>query len=208
MELNGERAVFGSREDYILQNPDDERFFRVDLDNDAGCMSVKHSPEFKAPQWVLCYEGNEKLRQDFIQGEPLGLSSELISEGGSYSVYIEAEAEGFRLPCSNVCAFYYEGNKEYPLSIDEDERKRIVCTDPDKIAEVNYDNLCWIMEYEGTRVYILTYSDNEQFNLLKGMMQSDTTERQGRFTVYLADANGNDIEQVSNSISYSVNEQE
>ena len=208
VELNGERAVFGSREDYILQNPDDERFFRVDLDNDAGCMSVKHSPEFKAPQWVLCYEGNEKLRQDFIQGEPLSLSSELISEGGSYSVYIEAEAEGFRLPCSNVCAFYYEGNKEYPLSIDEDERKRIVCTDPDKIAEGNYDNLCWIMEYEGTRVYILTYSDNEQFNLLKGMMQSDTTERQGRFTVYLADANGNDIEQVSNSISYSVNEQE
>ena len=63
------------------------------------------------------------------------------------------------------------------------------------------------MEYEGTRVYILTYSDNEQFNLLKGMMQSDTASKAGEFTIYLADADGNDITQVSNSIVYSVNEQ-
>ena len=50
VELNGERAVFGSREDYILQNPDDERFFRIDLDNDTKCINVEHSPEFKAPR--------------------------------------------------------------------------------------------------------------------------------------------------------------
>ncbi|HRU96188.1 MAG TPA: hypothetical protein P5092_01950 [Ruminococcus sp.] len=208
VELNGERAVFGSREDYILQNPDDERFFRVDLDNDTKCINVEHSPEFTAPQWVIFFEGNETFRQDFIQGEPLVLSNDILPENGYYSVYIEAEDEGFRLPCSNIYGFYNIGKTEAPLSIDEDSRKRIVCLNPDKIAESNYDNLCWIMEYEGTRVYILTYSGNEEFNLLKGMMQSDTASKAGEFTIYLADADGNDITQVSNSIVYSVNEQE
>lgn len=203
-DVKGEHA---SREDFIAKYHD-PRFYEIEVDNDQRIIKFINPAEFSSPQWVVRHNGGEVYRGDLQGNEPLTFVSDIFEDSGEYKVFIEAEEDGYRLQCSNVCSLYFAEKPYYPLSIGEDERKRIICTEPDKISEVNYVNLCWIMEYEGTRVFTLTYSGNEEFHLLRAMMNSGTVEKSGTFKVYLADADDNDIEQVSNSISYSVNVQE